>query len=133
MKRDQLPLRLALIGGGLLAAAPVLVFASRLTTLALASWAYAIVAIVFVVGGAVCFVAAPVLAIRQKQAVAWLPFFFLLMLALSLGGFILAIADDPTIFLATLISAVFSLVVTWYERAFRKLQGVPVLSERPDR
>lgn len=79
--------------------------------------------------GGLAFAAVPWFAIRAKSSLAWVPLFFLAILALSLGGIILALAEDPTIFLATLMSSVFTLVVIWYERAFKRLRGAEPTEE----
>ena len=110
---------------------PVMFYAGRLNTLTLVGKVY--VATGFLLGmlGILSFIVAPILAYRQRQNVGPMPLLFLATLSIGIGGTILAVAEDATIFLATLLSSVFALVVSWYERALRANPQGPLLLQRP--
>lgn len=105
-------------------AVPALVFAARLSTIRVLQVASFAVAGVFVVIALAGFATVPF----SKKRAAEGGLLLMLSALISLGGLILALAPDSNIFLATLVSAAFSLVVVGYERALRR---TPSVTRRP--
>lgn len=95
---------------------PALVFATRLSSVPMFQWLFLGLAVVCGIAGAAAFASLPFTKAWRHRPSVSVAMLFLLSFVVSLGGLILVLLPDPSVFLATLVSAAFSIVVIWYEK-----------------
>jgi hypothetical protein len=105
--------------GFALMSVPVFVFSGRLSTIHVVQVGSMFLACLMAVVGIVGFALVP-FARRQVYDGSLV---LMLSLVISIGGLIMAFAPDPMLFLATLVSAAFSLVVVAYGRMRKRPSG----------
>lgn len=115
------------LAGFLVMVVPALVFAARLSSIAGVQWAFLLMAVACGLIGTAGFAALPFAPTWRRKPSVSIAMLFLLSTVVCLGGLILVLLPDPSVFLATLVSAAFSIIVIWYEKI---LSGRPTADRR---